>query len=125
MSDEIVKCILCGKDCVQNHVISDDVVEGYKSRQTPLNGYIVVNADLVVLWRDRIVCRICWKNRKTEATAELWRRAQSTIKVRLPSFKAEVQQKRRELRLAEKNLAELEKAVESKNPGLKPYRYYR
>jgi hypothetical protein len=119
MSDEQVKCILCGDPCLEIHVISDDVVEGYKDRKTTLKAHVDVNADLVCGWKERLVCRQCWTKRKPEVITKLWDNAQSTIKYRLPSFTQQVQQKRKELKIAERNLVQLKALIKAKNPGLK------
>lgn len=119
--NEVVRCILCQEPCIEIQVLKDDVVEGYRDRKITLKGHYVPNVELVSLWRDRVVCRKCWRDRKPEVVAELWTRAQDCVKYRLPRYKQIIVDAKKNLADAEKDLMHLQGLIKDKNPGLKGF----
>jgi hypothetical protein len=119
--NEYVRCILCQEPCIEIQVLKDDVVEGYDDRKITLKGYYVPDVELVTMWRDRVICRKCWKDHKQEVITELWKRSQDCIKYRLPATKSRITKAKQELVKEEKYLVKLQQQIKDKNPGLKNF----
>jgi len=107
------RCIVCGKAVSFDYDYYDDYHRGASWKTMDIASYVVLDVEGVVWWRDRIVCKKCFRTRKKELRRILYEKAKRILKLRLQSSKETVRWLRSRIREELRKQERMKRLLES------------
>ena len=107
------RCIVCGKAVSFDYDYYDDYHRGASWKTMDIASYVVLDVEGVVWWRDRIVCKKCFRTRKKELRRILYEKAKRILKLRLRSSKETVRWLRSRIREELRKQERMKRLLES------------
>ena len=107
------RCIVCGKVVSFDYDYYSDYHKGSTWKTMDIESYVVLDVEGVVWWRDRIVCKECFKTRKKELRRILYEKAKRVLKLRLQSSKETVKWLRSRIREELRKQKRMKRLLES------------
>jgi len=107
------RCIVCDKAVSFDYDYYSDYHKGSSWKTMDIESYVVLDVEGVVWWRDRIVCKKCFKSRKKELRQILYEKAKRVLKLRLQSSKETVRWLRSRIREELRKQERMKRLLES------------
>ena len=107
------RCIVCGKVVSFDYDYYSDYHKGSTWKTMDIESYVVLDVEGVVWWRDRIVCKKCFRTRKKELRRILYEKAKRVLKLRLQSSKETVKWLRSRIREELRKQKRMKRLLES------------
>jgi len=110
----VYRCIVCGKVVSFDYDYYSDYHRGSSWKSMDVEPYVVLDVEGITWWRDRVVCKKCFRTRKKELRDILYEKAVPILKSRLEHTRQQIKRLRSELRKALRQREHLKRLLRSK-----------
>jgi len=111
---ELLKCIICHKVIGFRYDYYHDYHAGSSWRDMVVEPYVVLSVDGIAFFKDRIVCKKCFRTRKDELKKILFEKAKDTLRRQREFSKDRIKRLRRELRAELRRLEKIRRILKTK-----------